>query len=354
MKRNIFIKIINLTLLLIIIQFISSCTMEENNKSSSTGSGNNLTNSISTDLYRGINLGNALDAPNEGDWGWTIQENHFNVIHNAGFDHVRIPIRWSNHAETAYPYTIDQSFFDRVDWVIDNVLSRGMVAIINMHHYNELFSNPEENRERFFELWRQISTHYRNYSDQLYFELLNEPNTNLTPDLWNQYLTETYNMIRITNPSRYIIIDTPLWGNYEALDYLELPENYSNIIVSFHYYNPWDFCFQGADWLTDPPEIGIQWNGTEYERNIICQGLDYTVEWSRNHNNIPLWNGEYGVHHWADYDSRIRWISFVTREAERRGIANAIWSFHISDSAGLYDPDTGEWLEELLHAVIPE
>lgn len=53
-------------------------------------------------------------------------------------------------------------------------------------------------------------------------------------------------------------------------------------------------------------------------------------------------------------DSMVRWALFVTREAEKRGIANTIWSFHKSDSAGLYDPDIGKWFEELLHAIIPE
>lgn len=306
-----------------------------------------------TDLYRGINVGNALDAPNEGEWGWTLKEEYFEIIKNAGFDHVRVPIRWSNHALKTPPYTITQSFFDRVDWAINNILSRGMTAVINMHHYNELFQTPVAHKERFLEMWSQISTHYKDYSDKLYFEVLNEPNTNLSPALWNQYLAEVYNIIRQTNTDRYIIIDTALWGNYNGLQSLKIPVNDSKIIVSIHLYVPWEFCFQGVTFIEPPPPTGIKWRGTTSEKKLIYDVLNNIVQWSKDHNNVPIWNGEYCVHHWADMKSRVYWTRFVTREAEKRGIANTIWSFHKSDSAGLYDPDSGKWKELLLNAVIP-
>ena len=43
-------------------------------------------------LGRGINLGNALEAPREGAWGLTLQVEHFERIKQAGFAAVRIPI----------------------------------------------------------------------------------------------------------------------------------------------------------------------------------------------------------------------------------------------------------------------
>ena len=55
---------------------------------------------------RGVNLGNALDAPKEGDWGVVLKEDYFQKISKAGFDSVRIPVRWSAHAETAAPFAL--------------------------------------------------------------------------------------------------------------------------------------------------------------------------------------------------------------------------------------------------------
>jgi endoglucanase len=66
-------------------------------------------------LGRGVNLGNALDAPKEGEWGVTLQEDFFSIIREGGFDTVRLPIKWSAHAETDAPYAIDPAFFARTD-----------------------------------------------------------------------------------------------------------------------------------------------------------------------------------------------------------------------------------------------
>ena len=69
-------------------------------------------------LGRGVNLGNALEAPREGAWGMELQAEYFALIRRAGFDSVRLPVRWSAHAGTRAPYTIDPQFFARVDWAI--------------------------------------------------------------------------------------------------------------------------------------------------------------------------------------------------------------------------------------------
>src|SRR5262245_51928059 len=50
-------------------------------------------------LGRGINLGNALEAPKEGEWGVKLKAEYFKTIKDAGFATVRLPVRWSNHAD---------------------------------------------------------------------------------------------------------------------------------------------------------------------------------------------------------------------------------------------------------------
>ena len=58
-----------------------------------------------------INLGNALDAPNEGEWGVTLEAEYFQIIKSAGFSGVRLPVRWSNHTQANSPFTIGENFF---------------------------------------------------------------------------------------------------------------------------------------------------------------------------------------------------------------------------------------------------
>ena len=104
-------------------------------------------------MYRGINLGNALEAPKEGQWGVIIKDEYFRIIREAGFDTVRIPIRWSAHAEDYPPYKIDDEFFMRVDWVVNKSLEQGLITIINIHHYQEIMLDPAGHKKRFLALW---------------------------------------------------------------------------------------------------------------------------------------------------------------------------------------------------------
>src|SRR5512134_1295564 len=49
----------------------------------------------SVSLRRGVNMGNMLEAPKEGEWGLSVQEEYFDLIKEAGFDFIRLPVRWN-------------------------------------------------------------------------------------------------------------------------------------------------------------------------------------------------------------------------------------------------------------------
>ena len=61
-------------------------------------------------VERCINVAGALEAPNEGDWGYKIRERDFKTIRAAGFDTIRVPIKFSAHAMEQAPYTLDPAF----------------------------------------------------------------------------------------------------------------------------------------------------------------------------------------------------------------------------------------------------
>src|SRR5258708_18972879 len=99
-------------------------------------------------LSRGVNLGNALEAPAEGEWGLTLKEEYFAEIARAGFNSVRVPIRWSSYAQKEPPYAVDPKFFERIDWVIEQALSRKLAVVVNVHHYDEIDLDPEHHTAR--------------------------------------------------------------------------------------------------------------------------------------------------------------------------------------------------------------
>ncbi|MFX0120454.1 MAG: glycoside hydrolase family 5 protein [Candidatus Hodarchaeota archaeon] len=334
--------------LIIFVYFISflisiSVTMNTNKT--------NVSNSKQGGFSRGINLGNALEAPREGDWGVYLKEKYFQLIKDAGFDFIRVPIRWSAHASSNDPYSISTEFFKRIDWVIDQSLSRNLTVIINIHHYEDLMNDPHVHKSRFLSIWRQISTRYQDYSENLYFELLNEPTYNLNSSLWNQYLQEAIEIIRNTNPNRTLIVGPTNWNNLFDLEYLILPEDDSNIIATFHYYSPFLFTHQGAEWVQGSNQwLGTKWTGTESEKEAIRWDLNTALQWAQDQNKTLLL-GEFGAYNKAEMESRVRWTNFVAREAEKRQIAWAYWEF--CAGFGIYDQEEKKWRLELLEALVP-
>lgn len=303
-------------------------------------------------IGRGVNLGNALDAPKEGAWGVTLEENYFDLIAKAGFDSVRIPVRWSAHADKSAPYSIDNTFLDRVDWSIEQALSRKLVAIVNIHHYDEIYTSPENHKVRFFALWKQLAEHYKDYPGTLYFEILNEPNSKLSNKLWNQYAAEAIQLIRKSNPSRAIVIGPGQWNNITQLKNLKLPPEDKNLIVTFHYYLPFKFTHQGASWVGEKSKdwLGTQWTGSEQERQELTAHFDEAQQWAKKYDR-PLYMGEFGAYSKADIVSRARWTSFVRSEAEKRQISWAYWEF--CAGFGIYDRNLKKWHNKLLHALTP-
>jgi endoglucanase len=327
-------------------------------------------------LGRGVNLGNALEAPKEGEWGVTLKEEYFQIIKDAGFNSVRLPVRWSAHALTEKPYTIDPNFFKRVDWAINCAISRNLPVIVNVHHYIELYTKPLEHKERFMALWKQIAEHYKDYPDTLLLEIFNEPDDALTPEMWNEWLKEAHSIIRKANPTRTIVIGSANDNWISYLKFLKLPEDDRNIIVSVHHYFPLNFTHQGAPWVT-PQKIasflkdmeyihqsvpswvtvgdsnawmGTKWMGNDAEKREITDSFDAAAAWGKE-NNRPMNLGEFGSYNKADIESRARWTKFVADTAVERGISFDYWQF-VSDFA-VYDTETKTFVKPLLDALIP-
>jgi endoglucanase len=302
-------------------------------------------------LGRGINLGNALDAPNEGEWGVKLKAEYFTTIKKAGFATVRLPVRWSAHAGKEAPYTIDAKFAERVDWAIDQALANDLNIIVNVHHYDEMFSDPDAHLPRLIGLWQQIATRYKDRPARVYFELLNEPHDKLTEAKWNAAIPKLLAEVRKTNSTRPVIIGPGQWNSIRALDKLELPKDDRNLILTVHFYEPFEFTHQGASWVKGSDKWkGRTWTGTDAEKAEITKQLEKAAVWAKER-DLPVFLGEFGAYQEADMKSRVRWTSFVARDAERLGFSWSYWEF--SSGFGAFDPKTDMWREELKRALIP-
>ncbi len=303
-------------------------------------------------LGRGINLGNVFEAPREGDWGLTLQEDFFPLIKKAGFDAVRIPVRWSAHAQAKAPYRIDAKFLARIDWTVDQALKQERTAVLNIHHYEEMYADPRAQKERFLALWKQIAEHFKDRPDRLYFELLNEPHGKLDDATWNASLREALAVVRASNPKRAVLVGPAMWNNAANLKNLKLPADDRLLIVTFHYYNPFHFTHQGAEWVKDSGKwLGTRWQGTPKEKQDVVKDLEAAAQWAKKEKR-PLFLGEFGAYAKADIDSRARWTAFVREQAEQRGMSWAYWEF--ASGFGAYDREAKRWRQPLLSALVPK
>lgn len=306
-------------------------------------------------LGRGINLGNALDAPKEGDWGVVLKEEFFDAIKSAGFDSIRLPVRWSAHAALEAPYTIDPVWFARVDWAIDQSLKRGLPVIVDLHHYREVYANPAPHKARVLGLWKQIAEHYKGYPDSLIFELFNEPDEAFVPDIWNEWLAEILPIIRQSHPDRTLIVEPGEDSIAAYLDSLRLPEDDRNLIVSIHCYHPLSFTHQGAEWFSwiDAKKwLGNTWTATPDQLINMNAEFDQAAAWGKKHNR-PMNLGEFGAIKFADMDSRARWTKTMVDAAVSRGMSFHYWEF-CNEFFGLYDQPTKTFRQPLLEAVLPK
>ena len=302
-------------------------------------------------LGRGVNLGNMLEAPNEGGWGLTVQAADFPTIRAAGFDHVRVPIRWSAHTAVDAPFTIDPVFFERIDWVIDQALANDLAVVLNIHHYDELYTEPTVHDDRFVAIWTQIAERYRDRPAEVMFELLNEPHDALGAARWNRIMLKALTAVRASNPTRTVIVGPIEWNSFSRLKDLELPDEDTHLIATFHYYLPFEFTHQGAEWAAGSDAwLGRTWSGTGLDATDVDTHFDLAAAWANEHNR-PLYLGEFGAYSKADLESRVRWTTYVARAAESRAMAWAYWEF--ASGFGVYDPTAGAWREPLLKALIP-
>lgn len=308
---------------------------------------------INRKLGRGINYGHLFEGPPGITTVW--KETQWNpeyagIIAGLGFKHVRIPIRWEreDRSMSTPPYTIDTAFLDFIKQVVDLALNNGLYAIIDMHNHNALMDNPDGQKDRFLAQWKQISEFFKDYPDSLLFEILNEPRGNLTAAKWNVYAADALAKIREDNPRRTVLIGTRLGT---ALGSLELPDD-KNIILTHHYYKPFEFTHQGESWGGDPTGawLGTEWWDTEPEREMILRDFA-PLKALEEQQHIPVHIGEFGTTTNADPVSREKFASFLSCYFDALGWSWAYWQFNVSNF-GCLDPSSERYNQYLVDALL--
>lgn len=265
-------------------------------------------------MQKGINLGNTLEPPLEGGWNNPLaQEYYFDLYKEAGFNTVRIPVRWDEHTQDTAPYTINESWLQRVEQIVDWGLSRDFFIVINAHHEDWIKQNYSNAayRNRFDSIWSQIAVRFQSKSEKLLFEIINEPN-GLTKAQNDDLHQRILSIIRKTNPTRIVIIQGHNWGGSDELLTAAIPDD-NYIMGSFHSYDPYLFGLQGqGTWGTSADYTALQ--------NKFIQ----VKNWS-DIKNIPVFLGEFGSLRTCDYNSRMKHYRAYVELSQKYGFVSCAW-----------------------------
>lgn len=293
-------------------------------------------------------MSNQLEGnPTEGSWGRAIADDDFVQIKAQGFETVRIPVRWSTHALDTPPYTIDAAWMDRVEEVVNLARASDLRVILDVHHYDEIFTDPDGHKDRFAAFWQQIAARFQNADDKVWFELLNEPHDQITDANLLSILQPALDNVRATNPTRPVVIGGQNYSGINSLETLTLPDD-PYLIATFHYYDPFEFTHQGASFLANPPPFGRTFGST-----ADLAEVDASVAKAQafmNNTGRPLFLGEYGAIQTIPTQNRALYYKTITDAFRAANIDGCVWGYTSSfnfreDALG------GAWDTAMLEAI---
>jgi endoglucanase len=289
------------------------------------------------DMKPGWNFGNSFDVANSDKtaWGNPLPTTAVvDAVFERGFRTLRLPVTWAYNMGNSPSFTIEPSYFDRIEIIVKHALAKGMYVIINIHHDDKWIIPAEANANatnlQLDKVWTQIANRFKDYSDYLIFELLNEPRHVETPEEWtggteagrrvlNTFNKTALNAIRETggnNAKRKIMVapyaaavTSTAWRGFEV------PNNDKDVIISLHAYFPFRFALEASDstWGTNQDKQQVDALMNRIEANFIAKGL-------------PVVMGEWGsIKLVAPASERLKHGDYFVEACLSKGIVPVVW-----------------------------
>lgn len=348
----------------------------------------------------GWNLGNQLESvtdnvPEETNWGNpVITEKLIQSAKAAGFKSIRIPVSYFAKIDDDKDYTIDSKWLDRVQEVVNYCIKNDLYAVINIHGdgYNTIDGgwllcngkNQTEIKKKYKKVWKQIAERFKNYDEHLLFESMNEefdgsysePNKEYYQNIndYNQIFVDTVRKTGDNNTKRWLII--PGWNtniDYTAGDYgFKLPTDQyrdksidkeeQRIMISVHYYSPWDFCggengviTQWGNEADDPSKTSTTCDETYMKNQLNLMKTTFADK------GYPVFIGEYGSIDKTSYDSENEYYrAYFARKlcqlSRKNGCIPMYWDngYNGVHGFGLFDRTTCEVTQPVIIDAIME
>jgi endoglucanase len=320
------------------------------------------------DMGAGWNLGNTLEAntngvPSETAWGNpVVTQALIDRVRASGFKTIRIPVGYLAHIGAGPNYTVNAAWLNRIKEVVDYAHGRGLYVLINMHSdgYKSVTgswlicdaADQTTIKDKYQKVWQQIATTFQGYNDHLIFESMNEnfdgqygnPTQPCYSNInaYNQIFVDTVRRTGGTNASRWLLV--PGWNT--NIDHTvgsgfviptdqyrssTIPAAEQRLMISVHYYDPWDFAGQEdgniTQWGAGATNAAKKstWGQEDFLDGQMKKMYDKFVT-----RGYPVFVGEYGSVDKTTHDStnnryRADWARAVAATAKKYGAATAYW-----------------------------
>jgi endoglucanase len=274
------------------------------------------------------------------DWPQAREEWIFQSVKEKGFDWVRIPVNWGNHADGSG--NIDGSWMSQVVETVEWAHKHQLVALINAHHEDWFDDGGDLNR--LVNIWRQIADQFQGYPDsQLVFEIFNEPN-HMSLDTLNAMNAAVLPVIRETNPTRLVFLgglaQMGRWWINANPDAMSIPDD-ANLGLTVHSYDPWSFA--GNDPSTSTFSDGDAGDAQTQQGQLVA--------WAAQRGIKQVVLNEFGVTvQQPNRNDRIKYYRANSQACVANGQGYAIW-----DDNGwwqILDRNSRSWDEEILAALV--
>ncbi|WP_199616219.1 cellulase family glycosylhydrolase [Paenibacillus alkalitolerans] len=313
-------------------------------------------------MQPGWNLGNTFDATGNDETSWgnpRVTEEMIRQIASQGYKSIRIPITWNQRMGDGPDYKIDPAFMDRIEEVVNWSLDAGLYVMINLHHdswlwVHQLGTDHDAVLARYEAAWTQIADRFKDHSDKLMFESINEPffsgaDTAKSLELLDELNTSFHSIVRGSggqNAVRPLVL--PTLSTNDAQDRLDAIAdtiaklNDPNLIATIHFYGFWPFSVNIAGFT----------KFDDVTKNHIIEAFD-RVHDTLVANGIPVILGEYGLLGFdrntgtIEQGEKLKFFEFLLHYVQEKNITHMLW-----DNGQHFNRRTFQWSDQVLYEMM--
>lgn len=334
-----------------------------------------LSLSAQTPFSRGVNLTGWFQAGSARQIQFSkYTKEDFIRIKNLGCDVIRLPINLHSMTSGAPDYTLDPLFLDLLDQAVDWAEELQMHLLLDNHTFDPNANTLPSVEGILLKVWPQMAEHFKERSNYLYYEVLNEPH-GITTALWCQIQLNVINAIRAIDTKHTIIVGPADYNSYNQLKNMPVYAD-TNLIYTFHFYDPFMFTHQGASWTENMqdvagvpfpydaarmPAVPASAKGTWVEGSLNNYRYDGTVAKVKQlidvatafktSRNVNIFCGEFGVYNLnSPHADRVYWYEVVRKYLEEKGISWTTWDYQ--GAFGLFEKGTSELYDYDLDTAI--